>query len=306
MSGVFRDRHIALLELEHLEATRPEFRERYLRNIKELERERQAYSLAKDIGMEENPFNISRKVASTFGRLRRNLLLSEELLKTAREDWYTDWQQELDSPGRSRAGVRLKRAGDAREAANLAMAEFIQQHPELPEKYQDFAKSVERNPESTAAELYEEFHGKPPSEIKEVVEERHEHEWLTQLGVLVELKVATVTQLDASLKFTKDPPDLCSSEDGRQLYIVGGDQELDLGALKMGGEKWLKDSMTLGILVELTYRTQKGFQKFKLTDYYHKLGEETGVQPFLLYDPNNKALSISGGQYETKPEGIVN
>ena len=162
------------------------------------------------------------------------------------------------------------------------------------------------NPESTAAELYEEFHGQPPSEIKEVVEEHYEHEWFTQLGVLVELKVATVTQLDASLKFTTDPPDLCSSEDGRQLYIVGGDQELDLGALKMGGDKWRKDSMTLGVLYELSYKTEKGFHQFKLTEYYHKLGEETGVQPFLLYDPNNKTLSISGGQYETKPEGIVN
>ena len=165
---------------------------------------------------------------------------------------------------------------------------------------------AKRNPESTAAELYEEFHGQPPSEIKEVVEEHYEHEWFTQLGVLVELKVATVTQLDASLKFTTDPPDLCSSEDGRQLYIVGGDQELDLGALKMGGDKWRKDSMTLGVLYELSYKTEKGFHQFKLTEYYHKLGEETGVQPFLLYDPNNKALSISGGQYETKPEGIVN
>jgi hypothetical protein len=64
--------------------------------------------------------------------------------------------------------------------------------------------------------------------------------------------------------------------------------------------------MTLGVLVECTYQTEKGFQNFQLTDYYHHLGEETGVQPFLLYDPNNQLLSVSGGQYEVKPEGIVN
>jgi hypothetical protein len=64
--------------------------------------------------------------------------------------------------------------------------------------------------------------------------------------------------------------------------------------------------MMIGVAYELTYQTEKGFQNFKLTDYYHKLGEETGVQPFLLYDPRNQLLSISGGQYQTKPEGIVN
>jgi hypothetical protein len=169
-------------------------------------------------------------------------------------------------------------------------------------------KRVEKkgNPESDAAQLYEDFHGKPPSETLEIVTDKQEHEWLTQLGLLVELKVATLTNLDATLSFEKDAPNLCSSENGRQLYIEGGDQALDLKALKMDGDKWLKDSMMIGVAYELTYQTEKGFQNFKLTDYYHKLGEETGVQPFLLYDPRNQLLSISGGQYQTKPEGIVN
>jgi len=64
--------------------------------------------------------------------------------------------------------------------------------------------------------------------------------------------------------------------------------------------------MAIGVLYELTYQTEKGFHKFKLTEYFHKLGEETGVQPYLIYDPNNKLLSISGGQYVVKPEGIIN
>mgnify|MGYP001593857753 FL=1 len=126
------------------------------------------------------------------------------------------------------------------------------------------------------------------------------------MGLLVEMKVATLTNLEATLRFDKDAPNLCSSEDGRQLYIEGGDQELGLKALKMEGEKWLKDSMVIGVCIEVTYQTEKGFQNFKLTDYFHHLGEETGGQPFLLYDPNNKLLSISGGQYQVKPEGIVN
>jgi hypothetical protein len=178
---------------------------------------------------------------------------------------------------------------------------------ELKRSVSKFKNLRKANPESSAAQLYEDFHGRPPEKITEVVTERHEHEWLTQLGALVELKVATVTSLDATIGFNaKEAPDLCSSEDGRQLYIEGGDQELDLGALKMSGDKWLKDSMVIGVLYELTYQTEKGFHKFKLTEYYHKLGEETGVQPTLIYDPNNQSLTISGGQYQIKPEGIVN
>jgi hypothetical protein len=164
------------------------------------------------------------------------------------------------------------------------------------------------NPEPTAAALYEDFHGRPSAETLEIVTERHQHEWLTGLGTLVELKVATVTNLDTTISFAGDkkPPQLCSSEDGRQLYIEGGDQALDLKALKMAGPKWEKDSMVIGVLYELTYQTAKKFHKFRTTDYFHKLGEETGVQPTLLYDPTNHLLSISGGQYQVEPEGIVN
>ncbi len=163
------------------------------------------------------------------------------------------------------------------------------------------------NPEPAAAALYEDFHGRPPGETKEIITEVHDHGWLTQLGVLVELKVATVNQLDATLTFEKDPPDLCSSEDGRQLYIEGGDQSLDLKALKMSGDKWEKDSMVIGVLYELTYQTEKGFHRFKTIDYYHKLAEEGGpTQPMLLYDPLNKLLSISGGNYKTEDRGIIN
>jgi hypothetical protein len=170
-------------------------------------------------------------------------------------------------------------------------------------------KRVEKrgNPESSASALYEDFHGRPPGKIKEVVTEVQEHEWLTQLGTLTELKVATLTNLDATLAFEgKGTPDLCSSEEGHQLHIEGGDQSLDLKALKMDGDKWYKESMVIGVLYELTYQTEKSFHKFRPTGYFHKLGEETGAQPFLLYDPVNKLLSVSGGQYEIKPEGIVN
>jgi hypothetical protein len=164
---------------------------------------------------------------------------------------------------------------------------------------------TKRNPES-AAVLYEQFHGRPPSEVLEYHDELQDHDELSAVGDLIELKVATMSGLDATISFEADPPKLASSPDGRQLYFQGGDQSLELADLKMGGDKWLKDSMVIGVLTEVSYRTEKSFDKFVLSTYFHKLGEETGDQPMLIYDTLNQLLSVSGGAYRLKREGIIN
>lgn len=89
---------------------------------------------------------------------------------------------------------------------------------------------------------------------------------------------------------------LCSNEDGTQLYFLGGDQSLDLSKIHMDGD-WEKDSMIIGVVCEVSYRTEKSFDKFVLTDYFHRLGEETGDEPMLIYDRMNEKLSVSGGKY---------
>lgn len=168
------------------------------------------------------------------------------------------------------------------------------------------------NPQSEAEALYESFHGRPSTETIEITDQVHEHEHLATLGKLVEIHVETVSGLLAHLQFDpQDPPWLASSEDGRQLYIEGGDQELDLAALKMDGDEWQKDRMVIGTFARpeprdkgakrrkhnLTYHTEKRFDQFEPIDYQHDLGEETGVRPLLEYEPRNKLLFISGGQY---------
>ena len=162
------------------------------------------------------------------------------------------------------------------------------------------------NPEDTAADMYETFHGKPSEEILEVGETVNYHANLAVLGELVEIKVATLTKKDVDLSFEESDCLLCSNEKGTQLYIVGGDQSLDLEKLGFTGDKGDKDLITIGIAYEITYRTEKGFDKFRLTDYYHELGEETGFQPSLVYDVMNEFLLISGGEYKIKDVGIVN
>lgn len=161
------------------------------------------------------------------------------------------------------------------------------------------------NPESDAAHLYEDFHGRPSTKIIDSVQEIHEPDELSGLGDLVEMKVATVTGLEATLSFKDDPPLLCASPSRRQLYLQDGDQGLDLASLKMNGKGWVRESMVIGVISELTYSTEKGFEKFVPRDFFHKLGEESGVQPLLLYDPASKLLAITGGTYQIKREGIV-
>ncbi len=199
--------------------------------------------------------------------------------------------------------------------------------PEGEERYG--AGGVRSNPESSAAALYESFHGKPSTEELLITEDVHSHEHLAVLGRAVECWIDTPTGLRACIEFDQndeEPIFVCSAEDGRQLYIEGGDQAVDLASLKMDGEEWRKDRMVLGQFSEpepkaagkkprkhnLTYNTKKDFDQFETIDYQHDLGEETGVRPYLEYDPRNQHLYITGGQYfisqpllETSP-GIEN
>jgi len=181
--------------------------------------------------------------------------------------------------------------------------EWIRSNYPLVGKIPHVVKSKRRNPD-TSAEMFEDFHGEPPSTVTEFNETEHYSDDLAKLGTLVELKVRTITGLEATLGFNGSAPELASTPDGRQLYFLGGDQSLDLDKLKMGGAKWERDFMVIGDLDELTYRTAKGFDHFKLSDYYHKLGEESGHMPTLIYDRMNQRLQVAGGRYHNEKSGI--
>jgi hypothetical protein len=161
-----------------------------------------------------------------------------------------------------------------------------------------------RNPDGTSAGLFTEFHGEPPSTTTEFNEKEEYRDDLAELGTLVEIIIDTVTGLRATVQFNGNAPRLSSSPDGKQLYFLGGDQTMDLGKLKMDGDKWLRDLMLLGEWDEVTYRTAKGFHNFKLSDYYHKLGEESGYMPVILYDTLNKRLQSAGGKSHVTARGI--
>ena len=201
---------------------------------------------------------------------------------------------------------KVKFTSDDRYRASQAATVLKRKHPGKKVYFAERKPETKRKRNPSAAALYEEFHGQPPDETLEFRDKIREHDQLAELGALVEMKIRTLTKLAATLRFDGDAPLLCSSPDGRQLYLQGGDQSLDLHSLKMDGEEWRKDSMTIGVIDELTYGTAKKFHHFRMQDYYHRLGEESGVQPFLIYDPVNKLLAVTGGQYRTGEPGIEN
>ena len=115
-----------------------------------------------------------------------------------------------------------------------------------------------------------------------------------------------VRELKAWLKKTGAPDVAGVPPDGRQLYFVGGKQELDAGMLKTLGCDPAKDLCDLGDCFLIEYFAQKRFDKFEPMTYYHHFGEVTGVQPRLIYRRPQKMLELVGGEYVVKASGIDN
>ena len=74
--------------------------------------------------------------------------------------------------------------------------------------------------------MYESFHGRASEEVVEVEEQEHFHENLAALGVLVELRVETVTGLKRSLRFetgdgdgTRENPNIYGDQDGTWAVV---------------------------------------------------------------------------------------
>lgn len=186
-----------------------------------------------------------------------------------------------------------------------------------------------RNPEVESDAVYESFHGVPPTETVEVEERFHVHGHLGGLGDLVSIQIrimggtkegalATIKAPDPNKANENDIVLVSSNEARNQMYLVGGDQDIDLASLgfresfmvKHDGEEFeatdIRDHMILGEIQKLTYQTEKKFDDFKTIDYFHKLGEDTKIRPFLAYEPLSKHMSVYGGEYSIHDVGLVN
>ncbi len=177
---------------------------------------------------------------------------------------------------------------------------------------------TKQNSEAGAAHFYQKFHGRESGEEVIIETEIREHRNLGTVGVLVCCVVDTPSGVQATIRFDSDDGDqvpfLCSSPDGCQLFIEGGNQELDLKALKLDGEEWRKERMVIGQFSDpepgrkfnICYIAAKSFDDFEDIEYQHDLGEPDEGEPkshrreapILEYDTMNKLLYIVGGQYK--------
>jgi hypothetical protein len=160
-----------------------------------------------------------------------------------------------------------------------------------------------------AAEVYEEFHGKP-SEFVTTLQEKIVYPGdLAELGTLISLAVAPPgTDLRGKvecqlLKFRGKGVTVAGTGNRKEILFAGGDQSVDADQFSADAGK---GQIVLGTCVEITYKTTKAFHDFQPIEYFHEFGEETGVRPLLAYDTRSERLYLIGGAYFIKPEGIRN
>lgn len=165
-----------------------------------------------------------------------------------------------------------------------------------------------------AARASEEFHGIEPHELIEVKTEIFEHDHLGDIGELVKLEIIGVHGGIIDLK-NFGGARLARSPKGYndQLYIAGGDQEVDLDAFEIDSPH---ECEYLGELKFITYYTVKHHlgrdggdanyrHRFNDADK-RRVGTKKANRPRVIYDVNNKLLSLAGGEYEILAEGIDN
>jgi hypothetical protein len=181
--------------------------------------------------------------------------------------------------------------------------------------YKQARKAPRKNPaekprrrnseEMEAAERqYTAFHGRPSNRTIEYQQGHTYHDSFAELGRLLELRFhLNGENPKVPLEgFGKHCQVVCTA-DGSNIYFIGGDQAVDLGALGIESDK---DMIELGACSYIAYHTIKGFHDFQPINYEHEFGEEDGCKPTLNYDRLNKTLYLASGNYRVRPAGIEN
>jgi hypothetical protein len=98
-----------------------------------------------------------------------------------------------------------------------------------------------------------------------------------------------------------------SDETARQIYFVGGDQDISSGLDVFGALDRGDGLFELGEARRIDYKQRKEHVPDPDADAWrHSFGEESGVCPIALYDSRSKRLRLEGGEYVIRTEGIVN
>lgn len=171
------------------------------------------------------------------------------------------------------------------------------------------SKATAGNPGAmeAAGKLSREFHGIDPRQVITMQETDVTRRTYTALGDLVELWIRNVggDYRTSKISFTGDRVKVASAPNGAQLYLIGGNQNIDSHLDKFGGDP-SKDFVELGQAVYISYATRKKMDDLKWTEYYHRLGEETHEPPLAFYNRLQRRIFLVGGHYRVEAPGIIN
>jgi hypothetical protein len=168
-----------------------------------------------------------------------------------------------------------------------------------------------RSPNPSAAALREDFTGLPAEHFTVHDEPNMPAGDYAQLGELLALYVKPVHGGQVMhIDFKHHRPLLVADESARQLFFVGGDQDLSsaLDAFGAGGgEANAAGLIEIGEARRIDYKQRKAHAPDpEIDEWRHEFGEETGIRPKVFFDPVNRQLLLSGGDYTVRREGIVN
>jgi len=169
----------------------------------------------------------------------------------------------------------------------------------------DVETELKRRPNRNngAAKLYKDFHGRAPSEIltmQEALMTSGDYTALGDMGSLwlEPLEGETSDWPSPDIEFEKkDKVKLATDAKGKQLYLVGGNQQLPLDYLEKDGVSTDKRFISLGEVYGISYLTEKSFDGYRDSEYAHEFGEQTGERPFAFYDAELKRIVLAGGAY---------
>jgi hypothetical protein len=100
-------------------------------------------------------------------------------------------------------------------------------------------------------------------------------------------------------QYIKDCPLLASSPNGRQLYALAEDVQIDLSKFETDAGK---DYVDLGDATFVVYIAKKPHE---VREWVHMMGEDGGTRPRLMYDRLRKEVCFIGGSYVVKAPGIM-
>ena len=158
----------------------------------------------------------------------------------------------------------------------------------------------------TAEALREKFTGKEVDRIKIYDEPHMPAGDYAQLGKLLSLFVkprrgGQVQEIRAT------GVTVVSDETARQIYFVGGDQDISAALAVFGAVDRGAGLYELGEARRIDYRQRKEHvPQPDMDSWRHEFGEESGVRPIALFDVKAKRLLLEGGEYVVREEGIIN